>query len=259
MAAPEIKETIYTGLVLDFETGGLNTKDNCATQLCAKMIRFDTFEVIGIFNEYFYPFHKAKVKTVKKAIKKKTEIVEDEEESNELFEYTEGALTKTGITMEMLYSKGIDIKTLGKEFVQFLEETKICNAKDCKPFLIGQNITFDVQFFLQFMEYAGIEKEVRKFLAGDEMFYNGTTMWVPKYHDTLPYNRAVFCTNPNVRGYTLGNLCEAYGVENDDAHNALYDVNVTKDIFEIGVKRARNDGGEIEVEKQIKTRTHFKI
>lgn len=130
-----------------------------------------------------------------------------------------------------------------------------------KPFLIGQNIDFDKGFFMQLMEYAGLVKEVSKYLRGHEDFYDH---WQPDVIDTIILGQLALCATPNVNSYKLEIMCENLGVELDDAHDADADVSATTNIVAVLTQRMRSVGGtvmggDIAMTKTDKSRKHFKI
>ena len=90
MAAPKEKSNIMTAIVLDFETGGKQCRESAATQLSAHAVRLDTFEVIGKFNEYIYPYHKQLDAGKPKPKKLKSKY--EEEPEPELMGYEKDAL-----------------------------------------------------------------------------------------------------------------------------------------------------------------------
>lgn len=58
MAAPKDEPKIYTGIVLDFETGDLDPTTGACTQIALQAIRLDTWEVIDKYVSYIKPYHK---------------------------------------------------------------------------------------------------------------------------------------------------------------------------------------------------------
>jgi DNA polymerase III alpha subunit (gram-positive type) len=145
--------------------------------------------------------------------------------------------------------------------VQFIADNTPKVSKNMKPFLIGQNVDFDKGFFMQMMEYAGLVKEVAKYLRGHEDFYGN---WQPDVLDTIILGQLALCATPNVTSYKLELMCERLGVELDDAHDADADVSATTNVVAVLTQRMRSIGGTIEggplnVTKTEKSRKHFKI
>lgn len=91
MAAPKEEKPILVAFTLDFETGSLDCKTGACTQIAIHATRLDTFERLGSYVRYIYPYNKKEIKgtTVKrKVLKSKFEA--DEEK---LMDYGEKALT----------------------------------------------------------------------------------------------------------------------------------------------------------------------
>lgn len=58
MAAPAVEKKIYTGVGLDFETGGLDPVRCACTQIALEAIRLDTLEVFDCYTAYIAPYCK---------------------------------------------------------------------------------------------------------------------------------------------------------------------------------------------------------
>lgn len=163
--------------------------------------------------------------------------------------------------MDMLYNMGEDIVDVANGALQFIIEHTPKTPKNMKPFLIGQNIIFDEGFFIQMMEYAGLVKEVSKYLRGQEDLYGH---WHPVMLDTIVLGQLALCHLPNINSYKLEIMCEHLGVELDDAHDADADVSATTNVAGILTQRMRSIGGvmsgdALAVSKAEKSRKHFKI
>lgn len=259
MAAPKEENPILIAFTLDFETGGLKCQTSACTQIAIHATRLDTFERIGTYVKYIYPYNQKDIKgatTKRKVLKSKYDIPEEQ-----LMDYEPKALEYSAITMDMLYNMGVDIITVANEVVQFIADNTPKVPKNMKPFLIGQNVDFDKGFFMQMMEYAGLVKEVSKYLRGHEDFYGN---WQPDVLDTIILGQLALCATPNVTSYKLELMCERLGVELDDAHDADADVSATTNVVAVLTQRMRSIGGTIEggvlnVTKTEKSRKHFKI
>ena len=164
MAAPKDEPKIYTGIVLDFETGDLDPTTGACTQIALQAVRLDTWEVIDKYVSYIKPYHRKDIsgKQRKKVLKNKREA--EIEEAQELMTYSEKALTYSAITMKMLETKGKDIEQVANDVIAFAEKNTLSKAKDTKPILIGQNIDFDKGFLQQLMAYTGKLKNLLNFL-----------------------------------------------------------------------------------------------
>lgn len=259
MAAPKEKSKIMTAIVLDFETGGKVCGECAATQLSAHAVRLDTFEIIGRFNEYIFPYSRqvnpGKVKP--KKLKSKYE----EEPEPELMRYDEEALEYSDISMNDLYEKGKPIDAVCDLFMAFVKEVTFPVKSVCKPFLVGQNILFDMGFLQQVFVYTGKWGELCKLLRGAKDYWGNFQLY---YQDTIVFSQLMMGHDETVDSWALGNLCDILGIELDDAHNADADVEATLELLKEGVVRMRNGtsgGGDFQMaeNKKEKTRTHFKI
>lgn len=259
MAAPKEEKPVLVAFTLDFETGKLDCKTGACTQIAIHATRLDTFEHLGSYVRYIYPYSQKEIKGTsikRKVLKNKLEVKEEK-----LMDYEDDALTYSAITMDMLYNMGEDIVDVAKGTLQFIIDNTPKTPKNMKPFLIGQNIIFDEGFFTQMMEYAGLLKEVSKYLRGQEDFYGN---WHPVMLDTLILGQLALCHLPNINSYNLEIMCEHLGIELDDAHDANADVSATTNVAGVITQRMRSIGGVSEgvnlaMSKAEKSRKHFKI
>lgn len=258
MAAPKEKTNIITAIIFDFETGGKRCADCAATQLSAHAVRLDTFEVIGKFNEYIYPYMKQANNG--KAKPKKLKSKYEEEPEPELMAYEEEALEYSGITMEDLYDKGKSLEDVCSSFITFVGEVTFPVKSVCKPFLVGQNVHFDIGFLQQIFNYTGKWNELCKLLRGAKDYWGN---FQPYYQDTIVFAQLMMGHDQTIDSWALGNLCDILGIELDDAHNADADVEATCDVLKEGVQRMRNgssEGGfQLAETKKERTRQYFKI
>lgn len=255
---PTTNDAPIIAFTLDFETGGLKCQTSACTQIAIHATRLDTFERVGRYVSYILPYDRKSIAGVdkKKVLKNKYDA-----ENKTPMDYDSRALEYSAITMDMLYDQGKPIEQVGKEVLQFIiDMTPKCSSNK-KPFLIGQNITFDEGFFCQLMEYAGVMNEVKKHMRGNVDFYGH---WHPLYLDTITIGQLALCHRPNMNSYKLEIMCENLGIDLDDAHDADADVSATTNVVAELTKRMRSVGGEMEggdlaVAKAEKSRKHFKI
>ena len=256
MAAPKEELKVYTGIGLDFETGDLDCKRGGVTQISAHAVRFDTFETMDKIALYVYPYHQKNLGGVRKKVLKNKREIESEEQ--QLMAYEDKALTYSGLSMELLYGQGVQLEEVVSKFIAFVKSNTISKAKDTKPVLIGQNITFDIGFLQQIFNYTGNMKEFESILAGKKDFYGN---FQPEYIDTLLLGRLAF-SNERMPNFKLETLSNKLGIELDDAHDADADVTATVNVaFTLG-NRMRYPGGEAQnsiIKPKVKTREHFKI
>lgn len=255
----EKSENILTAIVIDFETGGLDCKECAATQLSMHALRLDTFEVLETFNKYIYPYYKKDLdKPKKKTLKSKYEEDENEEQ---LMKYTEKAFEYSAITMDMLYEKGEDINDVCKEGIEFVKRNTLGKGKARRPILVGQNILFDLGFLQQIYVYTGLWDDFAKLFrsSGKDFFGNPNIYCV----DTILLSQLAYAHEP-LDSWSLSELCEKYGIDLDDAHDADADVIATREVLRLNSARLRiSDSDDINagtvVTKKKKTREHFKI
>jgi DNA polymerase III epsilon subunit-like protein len=251
------KQTV-TAIGLDFETGGLDCSKHACTQIALQAIRLDTFETIDRYVAYIAPYNKLDGigQAKRKVLRPRREL-----QLNfhcELMEYEQKALNYSGITMELLRNKGVNIHEIARTVIDFASRNTLTPGFRAKPVLIGQNITFDIGFLQQLMNYTGFTKEFEKTFAGDCDFYGN---FQPHYIDTIDLARLAFAGDTSVTSYKLELIAEKLGIELDDAHDADADVTATLNIVRVLANRLRNreQVDEAVISRKEKTRTYFKI
>lgn len=258
MAAPAaVIPKIYTALVLDFETGGLDCTKAASTQIAVHSVRLDTWEVLERYASYIAPYNRQETGTPRrKVLRSRREI--EQEEVGVLMGYDPAALEYSGITMEMLRSRGLSLEEVATEVLAIAQRAALSKGPQCKPILLGQNITFDIGFLQQMMIYSGRQKEFAQSFSGTTDFHGN---FYPHYLDTIDLGRLALAHDPMVTSYKLELLCGHLGIELDDAHDADADVTATLSVAAVCSGRLRNGGGngtDLLPQKE-KTRTHFKI
>lgn len=257
MATPSNEKPIIVAFTLDFETGGLECQDCACTQIAIHAVRIDTFETIDRYVRYIRPYNKQDDKgpAKRKVLKNKFEL-----DDVVPMKYEDKALTYSAITMDMLESMGMDIKEVATEVITFIQKNTLSKGRNTKPFFIGQNIGFDIGFFQQMMEYAGLMKEFSKLVRGQNDFYGN---FQPLYVDTIVLGQFALSHLEGMTSYKLEIMAEKLGIELDDAHDADADVTATTNVAMVCAQRMRNanggeDGGMVMTKKE-KSRVHFKI
>lgn len=171
--------------------------------------------------------------------------------------YEQNALDYSAITMETLRNQGVDIQAVAGAVIDFAKRNTLSKGHPCKPFLIGQNIAFDIGFMQQLMNYAGLVAEFEKVFSGTKDYYGN---FQPHYIDTLLISRLTFASNAEITSCKLEIVAERVGVELDDAHDAAADVTATLDILGVFTSRLRNpEGTDSLTREKEKTRKYFKI
>ncbi|MFI3332184.1 MAG: 3'-5' exonuclease [Rikenellaceae bacterium] len=250
MAAPKVEPKIYTAIVLDFETGGLDPKDCAITQIAMQAVRMDSWELLESYQNYIYPYYQQD-HSKRKVLKTRQQL-----EIQIPMKYEQKALDYTAITMDMLNSRGVELSIVATEVLKFIERNTLSKGAQCKPIIIGQNITFDIGFLQQLITYSGLTKEFAKVLAGTTDFYGN---FQPHYLDTITLGRMAFAHRSDITSYKLELFAERLGIELDDAHDAMSDVSATLSIAAVCANRLRQEGGTFTATKAEKTRRHFQI
>ena len=251
MAAPKVEPKIYTAIVLDFETGGLDPKDCAITQIAMQAVRMDNWELLESYQNYVAPYNQQD-HSKRKVLKTRQQL-----EVQTSMKYEAKALEYSGITMDMLHSRGMELSVVAKDVIEFVQRNTLSKGTQCKPIIIGQNITFDLGFLQQMMIYTGQMKEFAKVFAGKEDFHGN---FYPHYIDTLNLSRMAFAHRSDITSYKLELLAERLGIELDDAHDAMADVTATLNIAAVCSNRLRQESGSFAtISKAEKTRKHFKI
>ena len=227
----------------------------CAcTQIALEAIRLDTLEVFDRYAAYIAQYCKQELGAARrKVLRSKHELAQP----TERMDYEPRALEYSGITMERLEAQGVDLKEVAGAVHRFAERATLSKGTQCKPVLIGQNITFDIGFLTQLMSYAGLTKEYEKTFAGKTDFYGN---FQPLYLDTILLARLALAADTGVTSYKLELVAERLGIELDDAHDAGADVAATLEIVRVCAARMRNSEGAVtETAPKEKTRNHFLI
>lgn len=249
---------IFTGIGLDFETGGLDSTKNGITQIALQSIRLDTLELIDRYVSYVAPYHRMVDEKGSKKRVLKTKFEKEKEKEPVLMDYEDEALSYSGINFDTLLKSGADMKKIAHDTLEFGKTATLSKGKQTKPVLIGQNITFDIGFLQQLMTYAGLTKEFEKVFAGTKDFYGN---FQPHYIDTIDLARLALANDPLMPSYKLEIICSRLGIELDDAHDADADVTATLNVARVCAARLRNMSVNAEgvIHKAEKSRKHFKI
>jgi DNA polymerase-3 subunit epsilon len=89
----------------------------------------------------------------------------------------------------------------------FSQKTKEC-------IMVAHNIAFDYSFIAKAFAVTGVD---------NKMFYAKM--------DTISYAYAKLANNPEITRYSLGALCDHYGITNERAHTALADARATYEMY----------------------------
>lgn len=220
-------------------------------------VRLDTFEVLGRYVNYIAPYDRQPLGGTPKRKVLKTRREVEQETAAAPMDYESAALNYTDITMELLRSRGVPLKQVAAEVIDFARRHTLSKGSRYKPVLIGQNIPFDAGFLQQMMAYAGLLKEFAQVFAGTTDFYGN---FQPHYLDTIDLARLCLAADPQVTSYKLELVAERLGIELDDAHDADADVTATREVAALCSRRLRQNGDtDISQQRTPKMRNHFKI
>lgn len=162
--APKAEQKIYVGIGLDFETGGLDCRECACTQIALQAVRLDTWQTIDSYQAYISPYCRRDTGIPRKKVLRTRHEQAREEQTP--MKYEQNALDYSAITMETLRNQGVDIQAVAGAVIDFAKRNTLSKGHPCKPFLIGQNIAFDIGFMQQLMNYAGLVAEFEKVFPG---------------------------------------------------------------------------------------------
>lgn len=190
-------------VIFDLETGGLSKDKHALCEIGAVAMDWHLNEL----ND----------KTFLKLIKPYAEESEYEKV------YTAKAMQVNKLTVEDLESQGEDLEKVIKDFSKYLKGfTKLPSKK--KPTLVGHNIRkFDIPFISHYFDMFKLDFESH----------------FDAYIDTLDLSRQVLTEVPN---FQLGTICGLFGIENENAHSALGDVEVNAKLLKVLMKSIRGEG-----------------
>lgn len=106
----------------------------------------------------------------------------------------------TGITNKMLLENGKDLNEVLEKFLEFVGS----------DIIIGHNVNFDINFI-----YDKCEKHLNTYLKND-------------FIDTMRIAKKVL---PDSSNYKLGTLANKFGINYEDAHRGLKDVEITYQVY----------------------------
>lgn len=229
---------------LDFETGGKDCKVHGITEVGLVSFRIDNFEKISSFQAYVKPYNKVDI--VKRVRKKSDKPVDS------LMVYTDEALEYTGLSIELLKEKGLELDNVVESLIAEFEKANLDGSRVSKPILVGHNIQFDIGFLHQI--FAFTKNDLSKYLSGKEDFYGN---FQPDYFDTLRISRAYYAnSNKNTR-YNLETLTEELDIDLVAAHTAEDDTYASNEVFQKYLNLMRSGNGQISKTEEVRTRDHF--
>lgn len=207
-------------ICLDFETGGLDYRKNPITQIGIVSFTPNDFQVITSYKTEVKPYDDLEVE--------------------------DRALELTGLTMQKI-NEGKDIKVALEEMLEVFKKSNVNEARNSKPILLGQNLSFDMDFLMKICEDNKVD--LSKYLVTDK---NGR----PFYFDTMFMAKMIWANEEDI-SFKLSDLLERAGLEAHDAHDALNDVYATKELFQFLITSGRNTESDIEKEARFRTTFEF--
>jgi DNA polymerase III epsilon subunit-like protein len=233
---PRDPKKINSYILFDFETGGLDKKNNLhsqnypVTEFAAIAINGTTLEEILRYDDLVKPYDPKLI-------------------------YDPIAANLTGITREMCEEKGITLRTLVENICQLCAEANIYNSKTARPILVAHNGDFDRQFWQDIFKRADVD--FSKYIDTEKDAFGNI---VPHIIDTVDLAKACWAEiTDNTTKFKLSNCCERAGVTLADGHRAMNDVEAMADLFRYFLARLRSgDGSQVSIDEGNKISIHRK-
>ena len=243
-------KTINNLVCFDFETGGLDCTKDAVTQVCFMAIDSKDFSKIDTYVDYVYPYNK---KDRSSTGRSKKLVSKTSRDKPELYGYDESKMLEIcGTTMQDLYEKGEDVEKVVENICNLFNNANSTGTAAGRPFLLGQNAhNFDVGFLQKLFWYCG--KDLSKYVVCSKDFYGNSQPFVL---DTLYLAKLFYANDDKISKYALGFLCDKLEIELVNAHDALADVEATKEVAKIFFSNMRSGGSSSNIEK---SRKHFKF
>lgn len=219
-------------IVFDFETGGLDSNKNPATEIA--LIAIDGgagLEEICRYQELIKPY-------------------------NYDLLYEEKAEKVSGITIELIEEEGKDLLEVVTKIIDLFQMANLHNPKNSsglRPVLVGHNPVFDINFLQHIFEvYAKslpLKKKEKPLRGQDilETLLKGNRdhfgNFNPEYINTWSLGKMWFGGDEELVNYQLGTIVEKAGVELSDAHRAMNDTVATADFLRAVIRNLRSGYG----------------
>jgi DNA polymerase III epsilon subunit-like protein len=213
-------------ICIDFETGGLDPSKNPALEIAYQAFELDTYKPILEFTSFIIPYDNL--------------VMED------------SAMENHGITA-LQYMNGLETRELVKKIQDDFTKVNTGNYRS-KPILMGHNIGFDIGFLLYlFNKHKG---DIGKYVNCNK---NHLGYDVPVSIDTITLAKQKWGNDPTVTKYNLGACVAKAGIDHFDAHRAMNDVSVTKELFLYFTNHLRSGENKSEESQSIRYRNNFKF
>jgi len=188
-------------LIMDFETGGFESKKNLALEFAGIWVESTDFREIARFESLILPYSD-------------TLTIEPK------------ALESNGIKLEDLAENGIEVTEVVKKIIELTELSNKGKMRGKKTILVGQNIMFDIPFLQQIFSLT--KQDLSKYFSGNKDYFGN---FIPAYIDTQYLGRLKYAQDEQKTAFSLGNLCAYEQVDLIEAHRAMNDVEATKGVI----------------------------
>lgn len=206
-------------IVIDFETGGLDSKKNSITEVALISMDGGDLKKISEYQSLIGVYDESLI-------------------------YDEKALSVTGITMDMIEDEGMGIREVAEAVLHQFELANIRKEKSpgLRPVLVGHNIPFDLNCLHHLMQWGlkdtklDPQKELERVLHGRTDHYGN---FQPTYIDTWAIGKTWFQGDGELMDYKLATLVEKLGVDINNAHRAMNDVVSTAEVLRVYINNLR--------------------
>lgn len=139
------------------------------------------------------------------------------------------ALEVTGVTLEQI-QKYQEPKQAYKELINIFDKYIDKYNKEDKFDIIGHNVKFDIEKIITWSKKCGDN-------------YIGSYLNWKRIFDTLAFTQCLKVAGiiPETENNKLSTLCKEFGLNLDHAHDAMYDIEATRDLFYVLLKKIKGD------------------
>lgn len=221
MRAPQ---KINSYVVIDFETGGLDKKNGCHSQV-VPVTEFAGLAIDGV--------------TLQEIVRYDNLV---KPYDSNLY-YDPQAATATGITKQMCEKEGVVLEQLVVEICQLLEEANIHKSKVARPIFVAHNWPFDRQFIQDIFRRAKVD--LSKYVAGAKDAFGN---FIPAGIDSIDLAKGCWAEiTDTTTKFNLGACCNKAGTDVIDGHRAMNDVIPLTDLLRYFLTRLRSGSSEVTI------------
>jgi len=221
---PRDPKKIPAIFIFDFETGGLDKKNNLHSQV----VPVTEFACVGINGV-----------TLEEVIKYDNLV----KPYSDTLQYQAQAAQITGITKEKCQREGIPLKQLVEDICTVFTELQELSSKTFKPIICAHNSGYDVPFLQDI--FARCKVDLSKYIQG----YNDNLGNFTPYHiDTIAMAKLLWgdVTDTDTK-FGLEPCLMKAGLEISDSHRALNDTLALTDLLRYMIVRMRSGTSEVTV------------